>query len=200
MTMTTALQILETIWVDALLSGDNAVVIALAVRGLSPNLQHAGIIIGVLVAILLRLVGLFLAAILMAIPGLRAAGGALLIYIVYKLVFVGSGGSNPDHTTRSTLLGAIAAIGAADAAMSLDNVIAIAAIAKGDFMIMALGITASIPMVVFGSTIITRFFDQAPWLVYAAGLLLFGVAIDIAIHDPFVESYVPVILSGAEAR
>lgn len=169
------------LWVDLLLSGDNALVIAMATRNLPPRQQKIALWGGVGVAVALRVVGAVFASQLLSVPYLAAIGGVILLWIAYKLVAAG----DEDHNiaAKASLGAAIATIGWADASMSLDNVIAVAGMAHGDNLLMALGILASIPMVVLGATLISKILGRFPLLVWAGAGLLGWVAGGILSHD-----------------
>jgi YjbE family integral membrane protein len=148
----------QIILVNIILSGDNAVVIALACRNLSDRHKKPAILAGSLGAILLRLIFSFFIVYLMSIPYLKIIGGILLLWIGVKLLLPeddGHGDGKGDGT--SSLWGAVRTIIIADAVMSLDNVIAIAAAAKGHILLIAIGLIISIPLIIFGSTLIIRF-------------------------------------------
>ncbi|MFT3987371.1 TerC family protein [Aestuariivirga sp.] len=168
------LSILEIAWINVLLSGDNAVVIAMACRSLPANRRSLGILIGSGAAIALRIVFAFLVTRLLDIPYLQAAGALLLIWIAVSLTRNGSG----DHDVKASngLWGAVATIAIADAAMSLDNVVAIAAIADGDYKLFIIGLILSIPLIVVGANFIAALLERVPLLVWAGAGLLGWVA------------------------
>src|SRR5204862_3424374 len=141
--------VVQIIMVNILLSGDNAVVIALACRNLSRRQRRLGIFWGVLGAIVLRVVLTFFAMSLLANPYLKLIGGALLLWIGIKLIAEGEGGEH-DVKASDRLLSAIWTIIVADLVMSLDNVMAVAAAAKGNVPLIVFGLVISIPIVVFG--------------------------------------------------
>jgi YjbE family integral membrane protein len=180
------LSVLEVIWVNILLSGDNAVVIALACRGLPPRERVWGMVIGAGFASMLLIVFTALVSELMTLPYLRLAGAVALIWIAVKLL------APPRHDEENTpeaaedLWRAVRIVVIADIVMSLDNVIAIAAIAKGQYVLLALGLVVSIPMVIAGSAIILALIERIPALVWGGAAVLGWVAGDIFSSDPIV--------------
>jgi YjbE family integral membrane protein len=172
------------ILIDLTLAGDNALVIALAVRTLPPRLKLMGRIWGTAGAIVLRVLFIFIAIWLLALPLLQAAGGALLIWIAIKLVRP-QGGGDGGHGVRQagSLREAIWVIILADAAMSLDNVLAVAATAKGEMVLVVIGIALSLPLVVFGSAILSACMDRWPWIIWLGGGVLGYVAGDMIMRD-----------------
>src|SRR6478735_7406607 len=139
----TALAILEVVWVNILLSGDNAVVIALACRGLPARQRRAGLVLGAGVAVLLRIVFTVIVAKLLSTPFLRILGSILLLWVAVKLITEDEEADDDAVKASERLLSAIWTIAVADMVMSLDNVLAIAAIAKDNMALMALGLVIS---------------------------------------------------------
>jgi YjbE family integral membrane protein len=181
--------VVEIIFVNILLSGDNAVVIALACRNLSSRQRRYGIFWGVLGAIVLRVALTFFVMGLLANPWLRLVGAALLLWIGIRLIAEGEGeGRQVDASDR--LLPAIGTIIVADLVMSLDNVMAVAAAAKGDARLIVLGLGISIPVVIMGSQIIMPLLRRFPWLVYAGGGLLGYIAGEMAMEGTAVEPWI----------
>ena len=186
----------QIIMVNILLSGDNAVVIALACRNLSRRQRRLGIFWGVMGAIVLRLILTFFAMSLLANPYLKLIGGALLLWIGVKLIAEeGDGEHNVKASDR--LLSAIWTIIVADLVMSLDNVMAVAAAAKGNVPLIVFGLVISIPIVVFGSQLIMRIIGRFPVLVLAGGGLLGYIAGDMAIEDPAIAPWIAANFSYA---
>jgi len=181
--------VVEIIFVNILLSGDNAVVIALACRNLAQRQRRLGIFWGVLGAIVLRIVLTFFAMNLLAYPWLRLIGGALLLWIGVKLIAQDDGG---EHKVKASdrLLAAIWTIIVADLVMSLDNVMGVAAAAKGDVPLIVFGLIVSIPIVVFGSQIVMRLITRFPMLVLAGGGLLGYIAGEMMVEDPAVAPWI----------
>jgi YjbE family integral membrane protein len=181
--------VLQIIVVNILLSGDNAVVIALACRNLSRRQRRLGILWGVIGAIVLRIVLTFFAMTLLVNPYLKLVGGALLVWIGIKLIAEGDDG---EHKVKASdkLLAAVWTIIVADLVMSLDNVMAVAAAAKGSIPLIVFGLIVSIPIVVLGSQIIMRLIDRFPVLVLAGGGLLGYIAGDMAVEDPAIAPWI----------
>jgi len=180
---------LQIILINILLSGDNAVVIALACRNLSRRQRWHGIFWGVLGAIALRIVLTFFAMSLLTNPYLKLIGGALLLWIGIKLIAEEDGGEH-DVKASDRLLAAVWTIIVADLVMSLDNVMGVAAAAKGDVPLIIFGLVVSIPIVVLGSQIIMRLIARFPLLVLAGGGLLGYIAGEMAIEDPAVAPWI----------
>jgi YjbE family integral membrane protein len=180
------LAVLEIIWVNILLSGDNAVVIALACRGLPPRERLWGMVVGAGFASIVLILFTVLASVLIKLPYLRLACSLALIWIAVKLL------APPPHDAEDTpeaaqdLWRAIRIVVIADIIMSLDNVIAIAALAKGQYVLLALGLIVSIPMVIAGSAIILAIIERIPALVWGGAGILGWVAGDIFASDPIV--------------
>lgn len=181
------ISILKIIWIDILLSGDNAVVIALACRQLPREQRMWGILLGAGAAILLRVAFMFVVAQLLAIPFLKLVSGALLLWIAIKLVVDDS--ESHDVKSSSNLWGAVRTIAIADAVMSLDNVVAIAAAAKGSFGLMVFGVALTIPLIVFGSSVMLRLMQAYPIIVWAGAGLLGWVAGELMLADPVLHDW-----------
>ena len=181
--------VVEIIFVNILLSGDNAVVIALACRNLAQRQRRQGIFWGVLGAIVLRIVLTFFAMSLLAYPWLKLIGGALLLWIGVKLITQDEGG---EHKVKASdrLMTAVWTIIVADLIMSLDNVVGVAAAAKGDGLLIVFGLVTSIPIVIVGSQIIMRLIARFPVLVLAGGGLLGYIAGEMVIEDPALQSWI----------
>ncbi len=175
------LSILQVAWINILLSGDNAVVIAMACRSLPPLQRKWGILLGSGLAIGLRIIFAFMVTWLLAIPYLQAIGGLLLLWIAVSLVR----GGNDDHKVKAhTSLGmAVGTIAVADMAMSFDNVVAIAAVASGDTWLFIVGLALSIPLIVVGATLISTILEKFPLLVWAGAALLGWIAGEMIVKD-----------------
>ena len=184
------------IWVNIILSGDNAVVIALAARSLPARQQKQAIFWGAAAAVVLRIVLTIVAVELLRLPYLKLIGGALLLWIGVKLIAEEEGG---EHSVKASdrLLSAIWTIIVADLVMSLDNVMAVAAAAKGNVPLIVFGLVISIPIVVFGSQLIMRIIGRFPVLVWAGGGLLGYIAGDMAIEDPAIAPWIAANISYA---
>lgn len=187
--------LLAIIWIDLLLSGDNAVVIALVCRELPKSQQTFGMVLGTGTAIVLRIIMALTASFLLSVEGLRIAGGLFVLWVAFGLLKENSD-EDDGIKPHSSLLKAILAIGIADASMSLDNVIAVAALAKGHIWIMVFGIVISIPILIAGAAIIKGIVDRFPWIVWFGAGLLGWVGGSIILEDPFIQllSIPPVIV------
>ncbi len=182
-------KLLQIIWVDIILAGDNAVVIAMACRALPDKTRKWGIILGAMVAIVLRVIFAGIITTLLAIWGLKIAGGLALIYIAVELLLPQKEAEN-QVAASDTLFRAIRTIAIADLVMSLDNVIAIAGVAQGDIVLLALGLLISIPLVIGGATIITHLLDRFPVLVMAGAGLLGWIAGHMIVTDAAVIAWI----------
>lgn len=174
---------LQIILIDIVLSGDNAVLIALACHKLPPQQRRLGVFWGVFGAVSMRLVLIFFAIQLLSVPYLNAVGALLLLWIALKLMLQEDEDEGSGIVASVTLAGAVKTIMIADFAMSLDNVIAIAGAAKGSMLLTAIGLIVSIPLVVWGSTLLMRLIDRFPAVIYAGAALLGWVAGEMAVHD-----------------
>ncbi len=174
--------VLQIILIDILLGGDNAVVIALACRGLPEHLRNKGIFWGVFGAIALRIVLIFFALKLLALPFVKIVGALLLVWIGIKLLRE-EGGDDHDIHAADHLFGAIRTIVVADAVMSIDNVIAVAAAAKGHIGLVAFGIAISVPIIVWGSKLVLKLMDRFPWVITVGAGLLGWIAGGMLLHD-----------------
>jgi YjbE family integral membrane protein len=173
---------------NLLLSGDNALVIAMVVRALPKRKRLAGQVWGAVGAVLLRLVFVAIVSVLLRIPLLQLIGGILLAWIALKLVRPETGG-DADVRRGSSLWEAIWIIIVADVTMSLDNVLAIAATAHGDFMLVMFGIGLSLPIVVWGAGLLAHLMNRYTWIVWLGGGLLGYVAGEMVIEDPIVTRW-----------
>jgi YjbE family integral membrane protein len=173
---------------NLLLSGDNALVIALAVRTLPRRQRLLGQLWGALGAVALRLLFVAIVTLLLRVPLLQLTGGLLLVWIAVKLVrpeAEGEGGVRHG----SSLWEAVWIIIVADVTMSLDNVLAIAAAAHGEMMLVVVGIALSLPIVIWGAGLLARLMNRFAWVVWLGGGLLGYVAADMALEDPFVHRW-----------
>ena len=183
--------LLKIIIIDLLLSGDNAVVIALACRSLPPKQQKWGIIIGAGAAVVLRIVFASSITLLMTTPYLKLIGGVLLLWIAVKMVREEAGDeSGPSVVAAVSLWSAIRVIAVADAAMSLDNVIAIAGAAKDSVLLIVLGLLISIPLIVAGSTLVMKLMTRYPIVILIGGALLGWVGGDVIVSDPALVGWI----------
>ena len=178
---------LRIVFIDLALAGDNAVVIALAVRSLPAREQFLGRLFGTLGAVVLRIIFVFAVTQLLRVPFLQLVCGLLLVWIAVKLV-------RPSHTDEgsirsgATLKEAIGVIILADVVMSLDNVIAISAAAQGDIVLVVFGLLLSIPLVVWGSGILARLMNRFPLIIWLGGGVLGFVAVELIVKDGWVAS------------
>ena len=177
--------------IDLLLSGDNAVVIALASRSLPEQQRRLAIIGGSAAAIVLRVAFASIIIWLLQVPYLRLVGGLLLFYIGIKLIVPEGDGHGDGISAKPNVWGAIQTIVIADAVMSLDNVVAIAAAAHGSVLLIVLGLLFSIPLIVYGSQLVLRVLHKVPLLVVLGGGLLGWIAGEIIVSDPFVHARLP---------
>ena len=177
----------QIIWIDILLSGDNAVVIALACRNLPENQRRIGLLAGAGAAVGLRIVFTLIANSMLDLPWIRFGGGLLLLWVAVKLL-VGEDDHEEGIAPAGNLWKAIQTIVIADVVMSLDNILAIAAVAKGNAGLIIFGLLASVPLVVAGSQLILAMLHRAPWIVWAGAALLGWVAGDIMAEDRAVTN------------
>jgi YjbE family integral membrane protein len=179
---------LSIVIIDLTLAGDNALVIALAVRTLPPRQQFWGRIWGSIGAVGLRLLFITIITYLLKIPFLQVVGGVLLIWIALKLVRQESGAE--EHVKQGTSLWeAVWVIIVADVVMSLDNVLAVAAAAHGDLTLVIFGIALSLPLVVWGSGILARLMVRFPWIIWIGGGILGYVAGEMILKDRLVHEW-----------
>jgi YjbE family integral membrane protein len=188
------LPLLEIIWINILLSGDNAVVIALACRSLPDRQRTLGVMLGSGAAVALRVIFTVLVVELLGLPFVRIAGGVLLLWIAIKLA--GAEEPQKEFAPANTLWSAIRIVAVADAVMSLDNMIAVAAAAKGSKLLILLGLALSIPLLVFGSTLALALFNRFPVLVWAGAALLGWIAGDLIGSDPDLAAWLRVRWPG----
>ncbi|MGH6847009.1 MAG: TerC family protein [Methylocella sp.] len=191
------LPLLEIIWINILLSGDNAVVIALACRSLPGRQRMLGIALGSGAAVALRVVFTVFVVELLSLPFVKIAGGVLLLWIAVRLVVE----EEPEKEIKpaNTLWSAIRIIAVADIVMSLDNMVAVAAAAKGSILLILFGLALSIPLIVFGSTLLLALLTRFPALVWAGAGLLGWIAGDLIGTDPGLAAWLRVRWPGFEA-
>ncbi len=181
---TLVLQGLQIIWINVLLSADNAVVIALACKGLDRDKRKWAILGGSLAAVSLRILFTIFVVALLRLPYVKLASGLLLFWIAFSLLR--KDGAEKDIRQSSSIWAAVRTIALADAIMSLDNVVAVAAAAKNSMPLIIFGIGLSVPLIVFGSTLMLRLLTRFPILVVAGAALLGWVAGEIIVSDPDV--------------
>lgn len=170
------------------LSGDNALVIALAVRTLPAPQQRSARLWGTAGAVALRLAGIFVVTHLLKIPLLQLAGGIVLVWIAVRLVRQAAGAGS-EHRPAASWWDAIWMIVVADAAMSLDNVLAVAAAAHGDFLLALFGVGLSIPIVVWGSRLVAWLMDRYVWVIWIGGAILGYVSGEMILDDDVMEQW-----------
>jgi YjbE family integral membrane protein len=179
--------LLQIIMINIVLSGDNAVVIALASRSLPPSQQKKAILFGSVGAIVMRLGLTFFAVMLLSQPYLKLVGAALLLWIGVGLLK--GGDDEGDLKAHSNLAAAIKTIIIADLVMSLDNVIGVAAAAKGNVPLLVIGLVISIPLIIFGSAIILKLMTRFPVIITIGAALLGWVAGEMAVSDPALTGW-----------
>jgi YjbE family integral membrane protein len=185
----------KIIWINVLLSGDNALVIALACRGLQPQQRVWGMVLGAGVAVFLRIIFTFIVVTLMTIPFLKLIGGLALIVIAAKLL-VPEQEDEDGVQAAAHLWAAVRIVAIADIIMSLDNVIAVAAAANGSIVLMVLGLAISIPMIVAGAALIMALLDRLPALIWLGAALLGWIAGEVIATDPAVAPWLHRVLDG----
>jgi YjbE family integral membrane protein len=184
----------KIIWINVLLSGDNALVIAMACRGLAPRQRVWGMVIGAGIAVVLLIAFTGIVATLMALPYLKLVGGLALLVIAAKLLVPEDEGD--DVTAGTSLWHAVRIVVIADIVMSLDNVIAVAAAAQGQLSLLILGLAISIPMIIAGAALIMMVLDRFPVLVWLGATLLGWIAGDVIETDPAVHPFLQRLLDG----
>jgi YjbE family integral membrane protein len=180
-------EIFEIIWINILLSGDNAILIALACRQLSEHQRRWGVFLGALGGVILRVVFTLIVVELLGVPLLKAAGSLLLLLVAIKLLIDETEPS--DVKAKPNLWGAVMSIIMADAVMSLDNVIAIAAAARGSARLIIFGLVLSVPIVMFGAGFLLKALERFPLLVWAGAALLGWVSGEMMASDVIVSDY-----------
>ena len=185
----------KIIWINVLLSGDNALVIALACRGLAPRQRLWGMIFGAGAAVVLRIIFTGIVASLMELPYLKLVGGLALLVIAAKLL-VPEQEDEEGVESASHLWAAVQIVVVADIVMSLDNVIAVAAAANGSVPLLILGLAISIPLIVAGAALIMAVLNRLPILVWAGAALLGWIAGDVIATDPAVHPKLQALFAG----
>jgi YjbE family integral membrane protein len=181
---------LEIVVINILLSGDNAVVIALACRNLPPRQRRWGVIWGAVGAIVLRIILTFFAVSLLQLSWLKMIGGVLLVWIGIKLIAEEDGEGGHDVRASDRLLSAIRTVVIADLVMSIDNVLGVAAAARGNLLLLIFGLVVSVPLVIGGAQIIMRLIERFPILIVAGGGLLGFVAGELIVDDSAIVDWV----------
>lgn len=185
------------ILIDLVLAGDNAIVIALAARRLPPDLRKRAILWGTAGAIFVRTLMTVVVVWLLQIPGLLLLGGALLLWIAVKLLAPQEAPGEGEHGAADSFWSAMKTIVVADAVMGLDNVLAVAGAAHGSFLLVVLGLLISIPIVVWGSTLILKWVDRFPIIVYAGAAVLAWTAAKMMLGEPLVKTFIEPVVGYA---
>ena len=180
--------LVKIVWINIILSGDNAVVIALAARSLPPHQQKKAVLWGSGAAVVLRIVLTVVAAKLLELSFLQIIGGCLLLWIGYQLL-TGDEDEGGESKGTGSMLAAIRTILIADLVMSLDNVIAVAATAQGNMVLLILGLAISIPLVIFGSTLMIKLMDRFPVIVTLGAALIGWVGGETIANDNVLHGY-----------
>ena len=182
--------LLAIILIDLVLAGDNAIVIALAAKNLPTQLRKRAILWGTVGAIVVRSAMTLVVVWLLKIPGLMLAGGVLLFWIAYKLIAPKQNGEGHDVAPATSFWAAMQTIVIADAVMGLDNVLAVAGAAHGSFLLVVIGLLVSIPIVIWGSSIILKFVDRYPSIVYVGGGVRVRTAAKMVLSEPLIAPWV----------
>ena len=181
--------LMAIILIDLVLAGDNAIVIALAARNLPKHLQKKAIIWGTVGAIGVRTVMTLIVVWLLKIPGLMLVGGLGLLWIAYKLI-ADQGGDDGDHgPAATTFWGAMKTIIVADALMGIDNVLGVAGAAHGAMDLVVIGLLISVPIVVFGSTMVLKLVDRFPAIIYIGAAVLAWTAASMIVNEPVLSGW-----------
>ena len=188
--------VVQIIWIDIVLSGDNAVVIALACRGLPVRQRRMGMILGAGVAAVLLIGFTIMVAALMALPYLRLISACALVWIAVNLVGPGQHDEAKTREAAGSLWRAVRIVVVADVIMGLDNAVAVAAVANGRYLLLGLGLAISIPIVVAGSALVMALIQRFPIIVWAGGAVLGWVAGELFVSDPVIASRVHGLLDA----
>ncbi|MGG4266767.1 TerC family protein [Peribacillus simplex] len=190
--------LLAIIMIDLVLAGDNAILIGLAARKLSKEQQKKVIIWGAVGAIVIRIIATLLVVVILNVPGLHLIGGLLLVWIAYKLLI-----DEEEHDLKpaDSMWAAIKTIIIADALMGLDNVLAVAGASHGNFTLVVIGLLVSIPVVMYGSTLILKLIERFPFIIIIGAGILGWTASKMIVAEPFMHDYFvnPFIKYGFEA-
>lgn len=186
--------LLAIIMVDLVLAGDNAVVIALAARNIPKEKQKKVILLGTLGAVVIRMIATFAVVWLLKVPGLLLVGGFVLVWIAYKLLVEEK--KHESVAAESTIVQAVGTIIVADMVMGIDNVIAVAGVAHGDFLLILLGLIISIPIMVFGSTFVIVLIDKFPIVIYIGSAILAFTAGKMILDEQLLKNIVEPLATG----
>jgi len=181
--------LLAIVVIDLVLAGDNAIVIALAARGLPAKLQKRAIVWGAVGAVAVRSAMTAVVVWLLQVPGLLLAGGLVLLWIAYKLLLPDTGPSQRHDVAATTFWSAMRTIVVADAVMGLDNVLAVAGAAHGSYLLVVAGLVISVPIVVWGSTIVLKVVDRFPAIVYVGAAVLVWTAVKMVRGEPMLQAW-----------
>ncbi len=181
--------LLAIVVIDLVLAGDNAIVIALAARNLPPHLRNKAVAWGTVGAIVVRSAMTVVVVWLLKIPGLLLVGGALLLWIAYKLLIQPDNSNGHGAVSATSFWGAMRTIVVADAVMGLDNVLAVAGAAHGSFLLVVLGLLISIPIVIWGSQLILKYVQKYPSIVYVGAGVLVWTGVKMMISEPMLKDY-----------
>lgn len=189
--------LLSIVIIDLVLAGDNAIVIGLAARNLPKHQQKKAVIWGTVGAVVIRALATLFVVWLLNVPGLLLVGGILLVWIAYKLLVEEKG---HDVEAVGSLWEAIRTIVIADALMGLDNVLAVAGAAHGNFLLVILGLLISVPIMVWGSTLILKWIERFPVIITIGAGVLAWTAAKMIVEEPFLDQYFanPVVKYGFE--
>jgi YjbE family integral membrane protein len=186
----------KIVWINVLLSGDNALVVAMACRGLPPRQRLWGMVLGAGAAVMLRIIFTVVVATVMGLPYLKLVGGLALLVIAAKLL-VPDNAEQEAAGSAAHLWAAVQIVVIADIVMSLDNVIAVAAAAAGSVPLLILGLASSIPVIIAGAAVIMALLELLPILVWAGSALLGWIAGDVIATDPAVQPRLQSLFEGA---
>jgi YjbE family integral membrane protein len=179
--------LLAIVLIDLVLAGDNAIVIALAARSLPSHLQRRAIVWGTVGAVVVRSLMTMGVVWLLKIPGLMLVGGLGLVWIAYKLLVPQDGGEGGHHPVATTFWGAMKTIVVADALMGIDNVLGVAGAAHGAFDLVVIGLLISVPIVVWGSTLVLKLVERFPIITYAGAGVLAYTAAHMIVSEPLLD-------------
>jgi len=179
--------VMAIILIDIVLAGDNALVIGMAANRLPPELKRKAIFWGTFGAVAVRFVSVVLLTYLLLVPGLRLIGGLALLYIAWKLVF-----QEKEHSVsaKDTFWAAIGTIVVADAVMGIDNALGIAAAANGNIWLVIFGLLVSVPIILFGSTIIAKLLEKYPNAIFIGSFVLFLVGTQMILKEPVINAHI----------
>lgn len=184
--------LLTIIVIDLVLAGDNALVIGLAARNVPQHMQKRVIIWGTAGAIVIRIVFTLGIVWLLKIPGLMLAGGLLLLPVAYKLMFPTEGADGHGaNAANASFWAAIKTIVVADALMGVDNVLGVAGAAQGSMLLVVIGLLISVPIMVWGSTLVLKLVDKHPWIITAGAGVLIWTALQMILDEKLLAPYLP---------